>query len=258
VFNIGLRVDRLDLNQSVLKDQYVLFPTVKAGESEAQNLASNMEGNYSIPGNVGSDYVVYVDDVDDPTRILGYRDDEQWFDSQGSPIQDPSTLTVNGVTQPYMVFGSDFNKNISTAFEDYKPQVNVMPRIAFSFPISDVALFFAHYDVLTQRPPTGNRFEPVDYLFMADRVGATLNNPDLKPEKTVDYEELGDDEKLAIKRAIHLGANLLLKISPTLAKDFLNHESTFIKFGGVAENLCGGFSEILRKKPKTLSTAGNC
>ena len=51
-----------------------------------------------------------------------------------------------------------------------------MPRIAFSFPISDEAQFFAHYDVLTQRPPTGNRLEPVDYLFMADRVGATLNN----------------------------------------------------------------------------------
>ena len=44
----------------------------------------------------------------------------------------------------------------------------------------DEAQFFAHYDVLTQRPPTGNRLEPVDYLFMEDRVGARLNNPNLK------------------------------------------------------------------------------
>ena len=28
-----------------------------------------------------------------------------------------------------------------------------------------------------------------DYLFMADRVGATLNNPNLKSEKTVDYDD---------------------------------------------------------------------
>ena len=58
--------------------------------------------------------------------------------------------------------------------KDYTPETVFMPRIAFSFPISDEAQFFAHYDVLTQRPPDGNRLEPVDYLFMADRVGATL------------------------------------------------------------------------------------
>ena len=65
----------------------------------------------------------------------------------------------------------------------------------FSFPISDEAQFFAHYDVLTQRPPSANRIEPLDYLYMEDNVGATLNNPDLKPEKTVDYE-LGFAKKL--------------------------------------------------------------
>ena len=32
IFNLGLRVDRYDANQQVLKDPYVLFPTIKAGE----------------------------------------------------------------------------------------------------------------------------------------------------------------------------------------------------------------------------------
>jgi outer membrane receptor protein involved in Fe transport len=91
------------------------------------------------------------------------------------------------------------------AFEDYTPETVFMPRIAFSFPISDEAQFFAHYDVLTQRPPTGNRLEPVDYLFMADRVGATLNNPNLKPEKTVDYE-LGFAKTLSLKSALKISA----------------------------------------------------
>jgi outer membrane receptor protein involved in Fe transport len=80
-----------------------------------------------------------------------------------------------------------------------------MPRIAFSFPISDEAQFFAHYDVLTQRPPQSNRLEPVDYLFMADRVGALLNNPDLKSEKTVDYE-LGFAKTLSLRSALKISA----------------------------------------------------
>ena len=92
-------------------------------------------------------------------------------------------------------------------FEDYTPETVFMPRIAFSFPISDEAQFFAHYDVLTQRPPDGNRLEPVDYLFMADRVGATLNNPNLKPEKTVDYE-LGFAKTLSLKSALKISAFL--------------------------------------------------
>ena len=51
------------------------------------------------------------------------------------------------------------------SFEDYKPQTNFMPRVAFSFPISDEANFFAHYDVLTKRPTTGNRLDPSDYYY---------------------------------------------------------------------------------------------
>jgi len=61
-----------------------------------------------------------------------------------------------------------------------------MPRVAFSFPISDEALFFAHYDILTQRPTGSNRFNPADYLYMENR-NLLIDNPDLRPEKTVDY-----------------------------------------------------------------------
>jgi hypothetical protein len=51
----------------------------------------------------------------------------------------------------------------SNAFSDYEPQVNVMPRVSFSFNISDEAVFFAHYDILTQRPTSNVRFSPIDY-----------------------------------------------------------------------------------------------
>ena len=77
------------------------------------------------------------------------------------------------------------------------PQTNWMPRISFSFPISDDALFYAHYDILTQRPSTGEvQIQPIAYYYIGVTGSAgTINNPALKPEKTIDYE-LGFQQKI--------------------------------------------------------------
>ena len=165
-----------------------------------------------IPSTIGNDFVVYVDDIENPSSIVGYRDntDDSWYNAEGLQISDPTLLAeaAGGKISPYLIDAQSAKEgivNVDQAFEDYTPELIFMPRIAFSFPISDEAQFFAHYDVLTQRPPTGNRLEPVDYLFMADRVGATLNNPNLKPEKTVDYE-LGFAKTLSLKSALKISA----------------------------------------------------
>jgi len=203
IFNIGLRVDRFDANQKVLKDRYLLYSAYTA-DADVDLLRSS-----SVPSTIGDDYVVYVDDIESPSAVVGYRDGDVWYNSDGLVISDPTLLAeaAGGKIAPYLKNPNDAkNGDIKMdAFEDYKPETVFMPRIAFSFPISDEAQFFAHYDVLTQRPPTGNRLEPVDYLFMADRVGATLNNPNLKPEKTVDYE-LGFAKTLSLKSALKISA----------------------------------------------------
>ncbi len=203
IFNVGVRVDRFDANQKVLKDKYLLYSAYTAG-ADVNLLNSN-----STPSTIGDDYIVYVDDIENPSAVVGYRDGDVWYNANGLVISDPTLLAeaAGGKIAPYLINPDDAkNGDIKMdAFEDYTPETVFMPRIAFSFPISDEAQFFAHYDVLTQRPPTGNRLEPVDYLFMADRVGATLNNPNLKSEKTVDYE-LGFAKTLSLKSALKISA----------------------------------------------------
>ena len=207
IFNIGLRVDRYDANQQVLKDRYVLFPTYTAGTTQGSEAAQRAGG---LPSTIGNDYVVYVDDfsANSPTAV-GYRNGETWYNAEGLQISDPTILAdaAGGKIAPYLQDQNALNNdiNVSESFKDYEPEIVFMPRIAFSFPISDEAQFFAHYDVLTQRPPSNNRLEPVDYLFMADKVGALLNNPDLKPEKTIDYE-LGFAKTLSLSSALKISA----------------------------------------------------
>jgi len=206
IFNVGVRVDRYDANQKVLKDQHLLYSAYTAGAD------MDLMNSTDIPSTIGNDYVVYVDDVDNPSAIVGYRnnDGDTWYNAEGLVISDPSLLAeaAGGKIAPYLkdaVSAAQGIVNVNEVFEDYTPEVVFMPRIAFSFPISDEAQFFAHYDVLTQRPPSGNRLEPVDYLFMADRVGERLNNPNLKPEKNVDYE-LGFAKTLSLKSALKISA----------------------------------------------------
>jgi outer membrane receptor protein involved in Fe transport len=189
VFNIGVRIDRYDANQKVLKDPYLLFPAKTV--SEIDNLGGNPINH---PGNMGSDYVVYADNVENPSRVVGYRNGDVWYNSQGVEIQDPSVLDVGSGISPVLQDPTQQKVKINS-FKDYDPQISVMPRISFSFPISDEALFFAHYDVLTQRPASNSFTTPATYYYFNTITTRPINNPSLEPEKTIDYE-VGFTQKL--------------------------------------------------------------
>lgn len=208
-FNIGIRVDRFDANQSVLKDKYSIYDLKTVGEVREEKKFQN------VPEIIEDDYKVYVDDVSNPTKILGYRNEDTWYDAEGNEISNPAviaTKTTTGTIAPYLSSNVENDSKtgkpkISTAsFKDYKPQTTFMPRIAFTFPISDQAQFFAHYDVLSQRPPSGVRIHPINYLYMEQvAVNNTLNNPDLKPERTIDYQ-VGFEQVLTPTSVLKLSA----------------------------------------------------
>ena len=196
VFNVGVRVDRFDANQNVLKDPFLFYPARTRSE------VTTIDGKQiDHPGNMGDDYTVYVDNVNNPTFITGYRDGFTWYNADGVEIQDPNVLDAGSGVSPYLVDPNQSHVNASS-FKDYDPQISVMPRISFSFPISDEALFFAHYDVLTQRPTSNIFSNPAVYYFI-NNITSSINNPNLKPTKTISYE-LGFQQKLTNKSSLRI------------------------------------------------------
>jgi hypothetical protein len=192
-FNVGLRVDRYDANQQVLKDKYAFHELAKISDlSSLENLPAGFANN--IPSNVSQNAAIYVSDAPiggkSPGYIKGFRDGDKWYDSEGNELSDPSLIaSSSGNPVPLFKDRSNYEKKMSIGgFKQYAAAINVMPRIAFSFPISDVANFFAHYDILTQRP-SGNAINPLNYYFMdAESSSPLITNPNMKPQQTIDYE----------------------------------------------------------------------
>jgi hypothetical protein len=226
-FRLGVRVDRYDANQKVLRDPYSLFATRKVSDLKANQFTRVRDaknGNILAPDPTSADFksqfgdaVVYIDDngaSNGAPKIVGYRNGDTWYDPFGKEISDPSVLkeqyTGGTSPQPYLQNGKDLKTlqsasyDVNAAFTDYKPRINVSPRISFSFPVDgDKSLFYAHYDVVTQRPSAGESFiTPDDYFYMNDRAGqGTLANPNLNPEKLIDYE-LGFQQQINKSSAV--------------------------------------------------------
>ncbi|NBU73257.1 MAG: TonB-dependent receptor, partial [Bacteroidetes bacterium] len=183
-------------------DRFLLYPARTLAEVDG---ALNSSGAH--PSIVPSNAVVYVNDLNTPNpTILGYRSGVQWYTAQGTEVRNASGIaaaSASGRVTPYLR-DTKQNEVRADAFVDYTPQINFMPRVAFSFPISDEAQFFAHYDVLTQRPSDFFRFDPRQYFYL-QQIGGTINNPDLKPERTIDYQ-LGFKQRLNKSSALTISA----------------------------------------------------
>ncbi|MBC6995265.1 TonB-dependent receptor [Neolewinella lacunae] len=210
IFRLGLRVERFDANTKVLKDPYSLYEIIGADDFH-----SNFGGTQ--PGNIGADYAVYTSE-ENGTEVQAYRSGDAWFLPDGSPTNGPQEIDGirSGLVFPKYAnplvnnLGANFIKSdeftVDDSFKDYEVQFNVLPRLAFSFPISDDANFFAHYDVLVQRPPSGSIATPLDYFFFVENAGSrTFSNSALRPERTVDYK-VGFKTRLSNTSALTLEA----------------------------------------------------
>ena len=215
IFNIGVRVDRYDGNQMGLKDPYLLYSSYTVADLEAN-------GRTDIPAGVPKDAVVYVNTLNSSlsnnftgVQITGYRSGEgsasTWYAASGEIVSDPNkVMGASGQPLPFrkgVLEDTGLPKNISAdAFKDYEPQIVAMPRIAFSFPVSDRSEFKASYDIIARRPSDAAWMASYSsYLFMEKMDGRALTNPNLKPEKITNYE-LGFQQVLSESSALSISA----------------------------------------------------
>lgn len=209
LFNIGFRVDVFDANTPVLKDMY-LFREAYTVKEVKQKKPTFIEG-YSIPGSMGDDYVMYVTDPKaNELEVTAYRSGNTWYDANGSIVTDPNDLAqAIGETSltPYLetIPGASDKTQVNwEAFQDYSPTVKnggitFSPRLSFSFAVSEQSVFYAHYNVTTERQYQYS--SPINYFFIQE--GNTLNNTSLKPSRSIDYEigfrqQIGKDIALTL------------------------------------------------------------
>ena len=208
-FNVGVRVDRYDANRKVLRDQYSLYGMHTAGDLRTTYT------DLVVPDNIQDGYKVYVTDIEsalgDDISVAGYRNGDVWYNASGVEVSNPEVIAELSKTGAITPFLLDPNDNIQestydhvNAFKDYVPYLSIMPRILFNFELKENAMFFAHYDVLTQRPGTGSDGTPFDYMFMRELNNIqTFSNPNLKPEQTIDYS-VGFKQALGAYSAIKI------------------------------------------------------
>ena len=180
ILNLGVRLEVFDNNTTVLKDIYAPRPIIRAGSVSG------------APGGIGADHAVYFNDSGD---VVGYRDlDGNFFDVEGSRVDALSIVNdLSGQVRPT-------DEPISTAFEEYSPQATFMPRIGVSFPVTDRAVFFASYNVTSQRP-SERAFTTFRSYEEITSQNSRTSNPKLKPERTVQYE-LGFRQRLGATTAL--------------------------------------------------------
>jgi outer membrane receptor protein involved in Fe transport len=254
-FMVGLRVDRFDANQSVLKDPYSLYEVKTKGE------VKELDGNaVAHPESIGDDYAVYVTKYGDGSSIAGYRKGDNWYDKFGNlstgraianlssegalpyvnlpGIDTMSTAIARGFVQTNP---DDYDPSVS--FTRYKAQYLFMPRLQFSFNITDNAQFFAHYDILSQRPQGRNQLVLSQYLFWSEN-GAYKTNPNLKPETTIDYE-FGFKQKVTKSSVVTLSAYYKEFRNMIQARKLLNaFPSTYYTFDNIDFVSVKGFNLI--------------
>ena len=199
VIDLGLRLDVFDNNTLVLRDAFSLVDIYRGADVAAGDVVADgavIIEQTDLPNGIDGDYAVYVAG----TEVVGYRDLEgNFYDAAG----DESIATgINGITalgQPKAVGDGALS---AAAFEDYEPELTVMPRIGVTFPVTDQALFFASYNVTSSRP-TENAFETIQGYESVRSGQGTLNNANLKPEITTQYE-LGFRQRLGQRAALTL------------------------------------------------------
>jgi hypothetical protein len=181
---IGLRVDVYDANRPVLNDIYSMYPIYSVKEALSEGSIEFVK-----PGDIGDDYMVYVDKVNDPTRVMGYRDGDKWYTAEGIRIGEPLVLDVGSGVSPYLkypdirVAKGDWKPEMT--FRDYTKTMSLLPQISLDYSISEWFNIYTNYSSSTQNPQYISDYRPeMYYNWEGSTSTQIIPNPALKPVRT--------------------------------------------------------------------------
>ena len=164
----GIRIDVFDNNALVLRDPFAVVPVVRV---------QNLDDGSAPVGVPASAAVYFIDDV----NIAGYRDvTGRFYNREGARV---GSTELQG-SRPRELFREFFL--LSDVFQQYRPQVDLQPRILVALNPTPGTHLWAYYGAFTQRPPasayvTPGAYEQVRFTF------AFLGNNRLDPEQFRDY-----------------------------------------------------------------------
>ncbi|HLA64137.1 MAG TPA: TonB-dependent receptor [Rhodothermales bacterium] len=226
VLQLGLRVDVFDNNTQVPRDIYAPYSIIRAGGQELTDPTSDYyQGpNFALPGVIEDDYAVYFDESG---AVIGYRDlTGRFYDATGNTINPANVQEAIGNNNGRTVTVGQ-QRLTADAFTEYDPEVTFMPRIGVSFPVTDRALFFASYNVTSQRP-TEQAFAPFP-LFAGLTGQDRIPNPALRPERTTQYE-LGFRQRLGERAAFTLSGFYRTQQNKVNVRQLLSGEPQYSTF----------------------------
>ena len=227
--SVGLRADYFNSNQPVLKDKYSLFEiqTVSA-------VAGSLNPSGSHPTSMGGEFAVYVNDLNHPTAIMGYRDGDQWYNASGDKISSAQTLLTSGGVLPLLV---NPNAGLADAFENSESIVNVLPQVSIKYSFNfGWSVFFSHATA-TQNPRYYNVFRPDQYMTIQSSFAA-INNTALPPLRTT-KDKIGVSQNIDGRTTLELYAYIVEydQVQVTAVNDA--YPITYLTYGVFGSSLNG-------------------
>jgi hypothetical protein len=166
----------------------------------------------SLPASISDDYLVYVDDINQPNQILGFRKPGQaaeWFDEFGKKLQTADALIVrtsNGQLAPMFV-NNDAVLHPSD-FKTAKTQWAWQPAFRFKAPINQYALFYGLYQQTAQWNDALMQTNLLNYIYYKQSGQSfQAGNADLTPMKSL-YFETGFRQQLHRSLLVNLSVSL--------------------------------------------------
>lgn len=129
-----------------------------------------------------------------PFQIAAYLSDKMEYKDMvltlGARLEyfDPQTHYPSNYRNPGNLLAKEDQPEWQSVYLDADAKINVAPRLGFSYKLGETALLRFSYGHFFQYPPHSTMYLNNSYVLSTDNYASTIGNPQVHPEKTVNYE----------------------------------------------------------------------